>query len=99
MDSNIYKNQIIDLNRPDTKKHISWEDEHVKMNMSEAIEKEIENSIFAKLKKIETPFIEQKNETSLALQAQINIIYSKIDILNGNVEKIMELLNNKNETI
>jgi hypothetical protein len=99
MDGNIYKNQIIDLNRPETKKHISWEDENIKMSMNEAMEKEIENSIFAKLKKIETPFIEKKEDPSYVLQAQINNIHAKIDTLNVNIVKIMELLNNKNETI
>jgi hypothetical protein len=99
MDGAIYKNQIIDLNRPDTKKHISWEDENIKMNMNEAIEKEIENSIFAKLKKIETPFVEKKADSSDALQEQINNIHARMDTLNVNIIKIMELLNNKNETI
>jgi hypothetical protein len=99
MDGNVYKNQIIDLNRQESKKHISWEDENIKMNMTEAIEKEIENNIFAKLKKIETPFIDKKEDPSFALQVQINNIYARIDILNANVAKIMELLDNKNETI
>jgi hypothetical protein len=99
MDGNVYKNQIIDLNRPDTKKHISWEDENIKMNMTEAIEQEIENSIFAKLKKIETPFIDKKEEPSIELQEQITNIHARIDILNVNIVKIIELLNNKIETI
>ena len=95
MDGNVYKNQIIDLNRPETKKHISWEDENIKMNMTEAMEKDIENSIFAKLKKIETPFVDKKEEPNFALQTQINNIYARMDILSDNVAKIMELLNNK----
>jgi hypothetical protein len=98
MDGNMYKSQIIDLNRPDTKKRISWEDENIKMNMTEAIETEIENSIFAKLKKIETPFIDKKEDSSIALQEQINNIHTRMDILNVNIVKIMELLTNKNET-
>lgn len=99
MDGNVYKNQIIDLNKPESKKHISWEDENIKMNMNEALEKEIENSIFAKLKKIETPFIDKKEDPSTVLQDQINNIHTRIDVLNNNVVKIMELLTNKNETI
>jgi len=99
IDGNLYKNQIIDLNRPDAKKRISWEDENIKMNMTEAIETEIENSIFAKLKKIETPFMDKKEDPSTVLQDQINNIHARIDILNVNIVKIMELLTNKIETI
>ena len=104
MDGNMYKSQIIDLNRQESnrqesKKHISWEDENIKINRTDAIETEIENSIFAKLKKIETPFIEKKEDVPINLHAQMQHIHTRIDILNDNVAKIMELLNNKNETI
>jgi hypothetical protein len=99
IDGNEYVNQIIDLNRQESKKHISWEDENIKMNMSEKIEKEIENSIFAKLKKIETPFINKKEDSPLLLQEQINNIHTRMDTLNDNIVKIMELLNKKNEIV
>ena len=96
MDSNIYTNQIIDLNKAEPKKHISWEDENIKMNM---IENEIENNIFAKLKKIKTTDIERNEDSTILLQEQINNIHTRMDILSDNIIKIMELLNNKNETI
>jgi hypothetical protein len=105
MDGNVYKNQIIDLNRPESKKHISWEDENIKMNRNEEIEKELENSIFAKLKKIETPKLEPKLEIEtqespqISLQDQMQHIHTRIDTLNDNIVKIMELLTHKNETI
>jgi hypothetical protein len=114
IDGDVYKNQIIDLNKQETKKHISWEDENIKINRNEEIEKEIENSIFAKLKKIKTTQIEtnhietnhiETNQTETTQESQINLqeqiqhIHTRIDTLNDNIVKIMELLTHKIETI
>jgi hypothetical protein len=93
LDSSVYKNQVIDLNssNQENKKHVSWDNE---------INNEMEEiNIFSKLKKVNQ--IEDKNNANnstdkiIVLQEEIKDIKNKIEILNGNVSKIMELLENK----
>lgn len=97
LDSSVYKSQVIDLNTSsssqENKKHVSWNNE-----MNNEIE---EINIFSKLKKIN--HVEEKNNTNYSadkifvLQEEIKDIKNKMETLNENISKIMDLLENKNK--
>jgi hypothetical protein len=102
LDSSIYSSQVIDLNSSqENKKHVTWNNE-VNNEINDNME---EINIFSKLKKVSR--IEDKNNTNntnntnysedkiIVLQEEIKDIKNKMETLNENMNKIMELLDNK----
>lgn len=75
----IYKNQIIDLN-----KHISWKDE---LDINKTNIDEIGINIFEKLKKVDL------NKDVLIMQNNINYLNEKIIDMDENIKKILFKLN------
>jgi len=106
LDNSIYRSQVIDLNSSsqEVKKHVSWDNvmedvmEDV-MDYEEQINRNIEEiNIFSKLKKVN--YLDNDNNSKninkddkiVVLQEEIKDIKNKMDSLNENVKKIMELL-------
>lgn len=105
LDSSVYRSQVIDLNSSsqENKKHVSWDNE-----INNEIE---EINIFSKLKKVsylDEDIINNSNSNSdnskkmdysedkiNVLQEEMKDIKNKIETLNENMNKIMELLENK----
>ena len=105
LDSSVYRSQVIDLNSSsqENKKHVSWDNE-----INNEIE---EINIFSKLKKVsylDQDIINNSNSNSNnskkmnysedkinVLQEEMKDIKNKIETLNENMNKIMELLENK----
>jgi hypothetical protein len=87
IENSIIKKDIIDLA---PKKHISWQDENISLNMSSENEDILfENNIFKKLKKI-TP--EKSQEITIT---RLSILEEKIEEINNNINLILQLLQKK----
>jgi hypothetical protein len=87
IENSIIKKDIIDLV---PKKHISWQDENISLNMSSENEDILfENNIFKKLKKI-TP--EKSQEITIT---RLSILEEKIEEINNNINLILQLLQKK----
>jgi len=97
--TSINKKDIIDLN---PKKHITWQDDNISLQITEEKEKEeddiFENNIFKKLKKI-TKQSDDTNDTNVSndiesynINTRMNILEDKLEGLNNKVDLIIKLL-------
>ena len=86
IENTIIKKDIIDLNQ---KKHISWEDENINLQIVEKEEENniIENNIFKKLKKINP-----ETDDSTNINSRMNILEDKLNGLNNKIDLVLEIL-------
>ena len=94
IENTIIKKDIIDLNQ---KKHISWEDENINLQIVEKEEENniienniIENNIFKKLKKINP-----ETDDSTNINSRMNILEDKLNGLNNKIDLILQILSEK----
>jgi len=94
IENTIIKKDIIDLNQ---KKHISWEDENISLQIVEKEEENniiendiIENNIFKKLKKINP-----ETDDSTNINNRMNILEDKLNGLNNKIDLILQILSEK----
>ena len=86
IENSIIKKDIIDLG---PKKHISWEDENINLQIVEKEEENniIENNIFKKLKKINP-----ETDDSTNINSRMNILEDKLNGLNNKIDLVLEIL-------